>query len=448
MARLRALDVLDRFARSSSRELYVSLFKTFFARGVASFGGLLLLLVLGRLYGAGGVGVFALAQSIYLGAAILGRYGTNNALIRFVGQDSASGDVVKYLRWALERTLFVSVLASLFIYFLRYRFAEWFDAPLLYDLLPSIALATVPFTLAFVLAGFMKGIGRPASACFLENGSIALLAVCVVLPFEYFYSERGVVNAGWAVAFAAWMVVVQGLFQSWRWIRAQQWKSVSHGVDKAKFFATSRAFFVASFSAFMQQVGMILVAGLFLSNQELGIFRAVERSAILVGFVLMVLDTVFPARFASFYHRGDMEGLQKLARKGAALGGLAALPALIVCFVFPHYILGLFGEEFSDAGNLLRIVAFAQFVNVATGSVGFILNMTGHEIIMRNISLLCNFAGLILVCILSFLFGAIGAVLALAITVVAFNLVALYFVWRKLGLWVLPIKNPLNLLRN
>ena len=44
-------------------ELALALIRTFIARGIAAVGGVLLFVVLGRLYGAEGVGVFALGRA-------------------------------------------------------------------------------------------------------------------------------------------------------------------------------------------------------------------------------------------------------------------------------------------------------------------------------------------------------------------------------------------------
>jgi len=106
----------------------------------------------------------------------------------------------------------------------------------------------------------------------------------------------------------------------------------------------------------------------------------------------------------------------------------------------------LVGEGFEPAAPLLQIIALAQLVNVATGSVGFLLNMTGHERYMRNIALLCSSAGLVGFLVLTPWFGAFGAALALAFVLVAQNLLAMFFVWIKLGIWTLPGPNILKLL--
>ena len=109
-------------------ELGLVLVRTFIARGIAAFGGVMLFIVLGRLYGAEGVGVFALAQSIYLGAGILARYGMDNPLMRYVGQDPKSTAVAVYLRWALTKSTFISTIAAVIIYLSSDLFAPLFKA--------------------------------------------------------------------------------------------------------------------------------------------------------------------------------------------------------------------------------------------------------------------------------------------------------------------------------
>ncbi len=103
--------------------------------------------------------------------------------------------------------------------------------------------------------------------------------------------------------------------------------------------------------------------------------------------------------------------------------------------------MGLLGDGFEEAATLLRIVALGQLVNVATGSVGYLMNMTGHDKFMRVISLTCNSLGLLCFFVLTHWLGALGTALALAFVLVAQNLAALVAVWIKLGIWTLPGPN-------
>ncbi|MFC3283762.1 lipopolysaccharide biosynthesis protein [Litchfieldella rifensis] len=431
-------------AKRLKGELVISLVRTFIARGIAALGGLLLAVVLGRLYGPAGVGVFALAQSLYMGAGILARYGMNNALMRYVGQDHQARVITIYLRWALYKAGLFSLVAGVAIFFLRGYLGRWFDAEALPGVLVGISLVIPAYTLASVLGGFMKGVRRPATACLLENGSISLVACALVLGLNALWPLVGIANAGWAFALAAWLVLVQGAWQTWCWLQSQNLHGTDDSVTQQEFATSSRAFFVLSLAQLMQQVVSVLIAGWLLSNADLGLFKAAERTALLINFILLVINAVLPPRFAALYRQQNMIRLDALARRGVLLGLALAAPMWLLCLLVPQQVLGLFGAEFIAAENLLRIIASAQLINVATGSVGFLLNMTGHEKLMRNIVLSCNALGLSMFLVLIPPFGALGAAWALALVLVLQNLTALLFVWRKLGIWMLPTPNLLK----
>lgn len=424
----------------------LALGRTFIARGIAALGALLLVLVLGRIYGPIGVGVFALAQGIILGAGILARYGMDNALMRYVGQEPGAPHVMTYLYWACCKALALSTLAAVIILLFREGMERFFDAAGLTEVLVGIAVATPAFTLGFLLSGFFKGVRRPATACLLENGSVALVAAVLVWGW-HLVKPAGLSIIGWAYAVAAWLVVLQGAWQLWCWRqRRGNSQEISPPATRQQFDDSSRAFFMMSLAGFMQSVLGIMVAGWLLHSAELGLFKTAQQTAMLISFILIVLNAVIPPRFASLYHEGKVQAMGRLARQGAVLGACLAAPLLLACLFFPGRVLGLFGNEFQAAVPLLRIIALAQLVNVATGSVGFLLNMTGHEALMRNIALACNALGLGLFFVLIPLFGVMGAALALAFVLVVQNLVALFFVWRRLGIWTLPLPNVLSLL--
>ncbi|WP_431023360.1 lipopolysaccharide biosynthesis protein [Halomonas sp. H5] len=425
----------------------LALGRTFIARGIAALGALLLVLVLGRIYGPVGVGVFALAQSIILGAGTLARYGMDNALMRYVGQEPGAPHVLTYLRWACRKALALSVLAAGIIFLVRGFMERIFQADGLAEILVGIAVATPAFTLGFLLSGFFKGGRRPATACLLENGSVALVAAVLVWGWHLLKPDAGLPIIGWAYAVAAWLVVLQGAWQLRRWRQRQGLnQAISPPATRQQFDDSSRAFFVMSLATFMQSVLGIMIAGWLLNSAELGLFKTAQQTAVLIGFILIVLNAIIPPRFASLYHEGKVQAMGRLARQGAVLGACLAAPLLLACLFFPGWVLGFFGNEFQAAVPLLRMIALAQLVNVATGSVGFLLNMTGHEALMRNIALTCNALGLGLFFVLIPLFGVMGAALALAFVLVVQNLVALFFVWRRLGIWTLPLPNVLSLL--
>jgi O-antigen/teichoic acid export membrane protein len=100
--------------------------------------------------------------------------------------------------------------------------------------------------------------------------------------------------------------------------------------------------------------------------------------------------------------------------------------------------MSVFGNEFSDGGTLLVILAMGQFFNVLTGSVGHLLMMCGHEHFVRNNVIGCALLNLGCCVLLIPRYGATGAATAVAITVIAENVSAAIYAWFKLGVLSVP----------
>lgn len=434
--------------RLRNSELLIPLAGTFVARGIAALGQLALLLVVGRLLGPEGAGVLALAQAVLLGASLMARGGMDHALMRFVGQDHDSVHVFLYLRWAvLQGCLLAAVIAALLL-LLRVWIESVFGSQGLSAMLLGISAAVPTYVFAFLLAGFFKGVRMPATACLMENGAVALYAGGLLVAWIGLVGQPSYEVIGWAHFVASVLVAGQGIIQLWFWKRRRNSQSDNEQpvVPFKQFHATSRAFFAATFANFMQTVLSIIIAGWLLSDSGLGLFKSAQQTGMLIAFILIVINAIFPPRFATLYHQGKLSELNHLSKRGALLGIAIASPLLLVCLAFPEWVLHWFGSEFTQAAPLLRVIALAQLVNVATGSVGFLLNMTGHEKLMRNIALVCNALGLLGFWVLIPLYGPMGAAVALAFILVTQNLVALFFVWRVLGIWTLPGPNLFLLL--
>ncbi|OEU69195.1 MAG: hypothetical protein BA863_00145 [Desulfovibrio sp. S3730MH75] len=101
--------------------------------------------------------------------------------------------------------------------------------------------------------------------------------------------------------------------------------------------------------------------------------------------------------------------------------------------------MAIFGKQFAAGGLVLSILAVGQFVNVITGSVGFVLMMCGYERLLRNNIALCAFINLALNYLLIPSLGAIGAAIATATTLILQNLIAAGLVWWRLGIMTIPL---------
>jgi O-antigen/teichoic acid export membrane protein len=103
--------------------------------------------------------------------------------------------------------------------------------------------------------------------------------------------------------------------------------------------------------------------------------------------------------------------------------------------------MGAFGSDFAGGGPALQFLSIGQFVNVATGSVGVLLVMSGHEKAYRNIQIVaaCIVVGLSYALIPTY--GAAGAAIGAAAALIVQNVLFGYSVWAKLGILLLIPKS-------
>lgn len=424
-----------------------ALVRTFFARGVVSVGSFLLIVTLGRLYGAAGVGVFALAQSLISAVGIISRSGMNGAILRFVGRDLKSPKVYGYLKYACIKAGIISTLGLVVIVCLRHVFAKLFHSEDLASLLVVISVAVPPFVLAFILSGFMAAARKPATACMLQNGAISFVTAGLVVALHVLIPEQGVINVGIAYATGAWVVCLWGGWSAWKWLQCgYELKRTISRSDVREFKRSSSAFLATDIATFLIAVVGIWVAGYWLPTASVGLYKAASQLAMLIGVILSVINLIVPTRFSHLFYNGSLAALEVLAKRSVYLGlGLAAIP-LFFCLVAPGLVLQMVGREFTGAANVLRILAIGQLLSIGCGSVGHLLNMTGNEVLSRNIAWSSNIVGLAMIAVATPLAGIVGVAIGVAMAMGFRKLLGVYFVWRRLGIWMIPVPNILRMI--
>ena len=188
----------------------------------------------------------------------------------------------------------------------------------------------------------------------------------------------------------------------------------------------------AGFVLLMNQLDVLMV-GMFLAPEKVGIYNAASRTAMLISFVVYALNVVAVPRFAPLAGQGDREPLRRLLAIVAHLGFWPTFALTLGVTLLAGPILGAFGAQFQVATWELRLLALSQLFTAAVGPVGYLLNMTGHHddnawalggAVALNVVL--NAAGIPLL-------GTRGAAAATAITWLVLGLVLHRLVRRRLG---------------
>jgi O-antigen/teichoic acid export membrane protein len=178
----------------------------------------------------------------------------------------------------------------------------------------------------------------------------------------------------------------------------------------------------------------ILMLGTIIGTDAAGLYGPVDRGVQLLAFVLTAINSILAPNIASLYAENNIQAIQKMVTQTSRIMFLSSLPIAIGLIFFGHWYLLLFGSEFTQAHTALIILSIGQLFSIATGSVGILLTMTGHE----NYSVLSNSSNVLLNIILNFLWipqwGINGAAAATAMSTILVNVLKVIWVRKKLGI--------------
>ncbi len=179
----------------------------------------------------------------------------------------------------------------------------------------------------------------------------------------------------------------------------------------------------------------IVVLGLFMGSGDVGAYRVAAQAATFVAFGLQAVNTVVAPQFARLYGARDIARLQWVATFSARVILVLTVPVAGLLVFFGEAVIELvFGAAYAPGYAALGILAIGQLFNAAFGSVGFLLNMTGHERDTARGMAIAVAVNLVLNVALIPRFGLEGAATATALTLALWNLLLWNAVRARLGI--------------
>jgi O-antigen/teichoic acid export membrane protein len=392
-------------------------------------------LVLAHALGAEGYGAYAYVYAWISVLAVFAACGFPTAMLRFVSGYKACEQwhflrgVMRYAQWrALILGSSIAVLGAGLVWLVRPdgTLSATFYAGL--PLVPVLALLRVR-------ASTVRALGRIVAA--LAPDLVVREAVLVTLVAGLAFATGPV--AAWDAMTAALVAGTASLALvslSLHRVLPASVRSAPTGDERAAWFGAATSLVVlAGLGILRAKVGVLLL-GWLVDTSSAGFYAIAARIALLVAFPLSAVNAVLAPTIAAMHARQDAEGLQRAVTMAATWTALMGVAVALPLLSFPTFWLGLFGERFEVASGVLRVLLLGQIVNAVTGSVGFLMTMTGQEraAAMLNGGALLGHVALSVLLIPGF--GIYGVAFAEALTLALLNLGACCLVWRTLR--VLP----------
>lgn len=382
-----------------------------------------------RILGPHEYGLYAYVIAWQALAAVPASLGLGEYLLREASKAHETDERHRLLAWADRRTAPAALVAAMALITLGW-------------LAPLPTGAATLFTLAALLplinnlAGLRQSILRASGYILTSQWPSTLLAPTLMLLgiLGWWLIERRlnaiVLMASMLAATTIGLLVSQQL-QRRLITRKGDGRGILHDI---RLSAALPFMWLAALNLINSRIDLIML-GSIKGASDAGIYAVASRGAELVAFVLVAVNMVIAPRVARYHHQGDRALLQRLVSASARRGFLVTLPLAVgLITAGPWLLQTVFGAEYTRGALALSILSCAQLVNIATGSVGLILNMTGHERITARaigFSAVLNFGlNMLLVPPL----GLEGAAVASGLSLIAWNLLLWRAVRRELGL--------------
>lgn len=300
-------------------------------------------------------------------------------------------------------------------------------------LVTIICISSLPFfCLNLIICSAFQGSSNTNECAFFQSLFTNLLTILLLLSYFYLQNE---IHSSAMVSIFAFSVVFNCLVACLVWkIKNKVNLKFSFKLKLPKKYVGPilPLGIILGLTSILQWSGQV-IGGVFLSSSDLAQLAVCTRVAMLISFPLIVVNLVTAPVYASTYKLGDLIGLKTLSIKAGRIMVTIALPLFLFLFLKAELILTFFGSDYAQAKNVLRLLALGQFFNVLAGSVGYLLNMTGHEKDYQNITFVTFTITIITILMFTPIFGLIGAAAGSAVALSLQNILGILFVKKRLG---------------
>ena len=393
-------------------------------------------------------GVFELCLTLLTILSMFSRAGIDSALVRFIPEFKDKNDeqsLKKVYALTMMIALPASVVFSVALYFFAEQVAVGFGSADLATGFRYVALV-IPFSTWLGLnSEAFRGMKNMIAYSFYQRGTVLVLAIAAIyfLMAQDFAAE----NTPF-VAFGIGVIslsIIAGIVAP---LKIKNLISEKLHVEKSHKAFNLSALSVVAFPMLLSTTMFIIMnwtdtimIGIYLKEWEVGVYRLAFKVAALITFAQFAVSSIAAPMFSSYKTNNDIQGMKKITRNIGFLNILISTPIFLVIIIFPDFILGIFGDKYSDFGSLpLIILAVGAIINAVCGPVMYLLNMTGREGDVRNILLVSSIANFILNLIFIPRFGLIGAACATALSTILWNILGVIKIKQVYGF--LSVPNP------
>ena len=407
--------------------------------------------VLAKYFNAQGVGVFSILWTIMVVLTVFSKLGFDTAIVKIIATYITTGKN-NLIPGTYKKVFCLVIVAALLLIVLissgsGYISMLFFDNRSFVNNILIISAAVLPLTLMNINAEVFKSFKKITLFSVFQNGSIYALASVFVIAGYFIYQDEKLMVVSVLISVLILYIISQLLIKKQL---LSPFKNVfkndtslnntddTHGMFKMALpmLLSNSLFLVLSWTD-------TLMLGAFEDEANVGIYNIALKIAALNTIILVGVNSIAMPKYAELFAKKEISGLRTFVKQTTLLIFSLSFPILLVIVLFPGFLLGLFGNEFTAGINTLLILTAGQAFSSFSSSSISLLNMTGFEIKARNILIFTVLINATLNYILIPRYGISGAATATASSTILWNILAVMVIYKNFKFTTYPINTGL-----
>ncbi len=406
----------------------------FFGTVISVIVGFFFKVYLSRVLGADALGIYSLGITMIGVLGIFLSFGYGNGLIRFISKYKATQNYNKLISY-LTNTSTINLCVVLPISFLFYFFPEIIannilKTPNLKEYVPLFGLMMFVNSFLILAEQTVRGLQEVKKSTIINTFlRLPFKIVLVVVFFNWGWRLEGYIIAevlGSVLAFIFLIILIKRLLPG-----ITDFKRANFNAEEKKY---SLNLLITNSVLALGRHGDKIVLVYFLSTFELGIYSVALTIAAFIPLVLTSVNSIFSPIISQLHSQNKLKDLAHYFQLSGRYIFLLSFPLMVFIFLFSKPIMSLFGNDFTQGSVLLSLIVIGQLINISMGSVGLMLQMTGLEKPMRDISIVTSLISFLLYFVLISKWGLVGLGVVYILNILLQNIACTYVLNKNLNI--------------
>lgn len=395
-------------------------------------------LLISRSFGLVGFGQFALIMAFSRFLSTVVQLGYHQSIVHFISKYRTQQD------WRNVRHFFVSglrhiLLVGLITFIILFLFRDVISSHIaiedtgLYTLLFISSISLILAVNNFI-SGTLLSLRLFKQQAILFTSSFPALMILSLLGVKYFLRDAASINQFlvFGIVLNAILLIIAFLLTLRIIPPPAEPDSEKDDIHKLPKYAMPIWLSSGLQSAFSSSDRIML--GILSSISQVGIYGAGLTFSILFAFPLKAMGPVFQPYIIDAYARQDFGEINKLYNIMVRWSSIFVIPAFSGLICFGDHLVLFFGSEFQAAYGIMIILSLGQIVSTVSGIAGTMLNMTEKQTSHLKIMIIGFVFAIGLNLVLIPHYGALGAAVGTAISILIINVIRVVKLIKFYGL--------------